>query len=93
MTISKTTYDTGCTHLLRKKKEKYIDNYFNIVTMLKINCWRCLEKDLKIIQGQRVGYNVWERGNFQIKFSYPFLTTHEFFWAKGIIEATARIDK
>lgn len=68
-----------------KKKEKYLDNYFNLITHLRINCWSFQDRNLTLINGERMGHDIWNGTNCAVRVSYPYVSTKEFKFLKKII--------
>lgn len=68
------------------KKEKYLNNYFNLVTHLKLNCWSFQERNLTIVEDKRMGHELWNGRECAIRISYPYVTSKEMKWVSRIIE-------
>jgi hypothetical protein len=74
---------------LEHKKEKYLDNYFNLVTHLKISCWSFQERNLTLVNDKRMGHELWNGRGCAVRISYPYVTSKEMKWVKGIIKTDA----
>lgn len=78
-----------CSHrpfLSDRKKEKYINNYFNLVTHFRLNCWSFQERNLTLINGERIGHDLWNGKTCAVRVSYPYVTTKEYKWIKKLIQ-------
>lgn len=75
---------------IEKRKEKYLNNYFNLITHLKLNCWGFQERNLTLVNGSRMGHELWNGRECAIRISYPYVTSKEFNWVKGIIKKDSR---
>lgn len=68
------------------KREKYLDNYFNLVTQLKLNCWSFQERNLTLVHDKRMGHELWNGRECAIRISYPYVTSVEYEWVIQIIK-------
>jgi len=71
---------------LDHKREKYLDNYFNLTTHLKLNCWSFQERNLTIVDDKRMGHELWNGRGCAVRVSYPYVTSKEFEWVRHIIK-------
>jgi hypothetical protein len=72
------------------KKEKYLDNYFKMVTHLKLNCWSFQERNLTLVDDKRIGHELWNGRGCAVRISYPYVTSKEFEWVKSIIRQDSK---
>ncbi len=75
---------------IENKKEKYIDNYFKLITHLKLNCWSFQERNLTFVDDKRMGHEVWNGRECAVRISYPYVTSKEYERVKHIIKKDSK---